>query len=214
MNPFYFSSLAFQNQLRIIKRLTAFMNLTSLLIYFFVRLMVSDFTFSFWGELIMLLRIGFIGCASALLLYAAYAFITWIEKKLLTREKRNSLGSRAACLLAIFAGLGLVSCQAQVSGIQKDFNTGLTTSYKGLKPEEALLVMNEEVLGHTDIPLGESFVLINKGVKGFKEKDGKVSVGCSLTITDMKGKVLMKEADLFKGSDIFSRSGVEYLKCT
>jgi len=58
---------------------------------------------------------------------------------------------------------------------KKDFNTGLTTTYSG---EKVFIVMNDEVIGHTDIPLGEKFTIINDKLKGLKEKDGKVSVGC------------------------------------
>lgn len=41
-----------------------------------------------------------------------------------------------------------------------------------------LLVMNDEVLNHTDIPIGEKFIVINDGVSGLVAKNGKVKVGC------------------------------------
>lgn len=109
----------------------------------------------------------------------------------------------------------LFSCQAQSSaGIKKDFNTGLTATYKNIEPDEVLLVMNDEVLNHTDIPIGESFLLINKNIKGLVEKNDKVSVGCSLTISDKKGKKILEAADLFKDNDTFNKKDVTYLKCT
>lgn len=74
--------------------------------------------------------------------------------------------------------------------------------------------MNDEVLNHTDIPIGEKFFLINDNVKGLKEKDGKISVGCSLKITDQKGKVLLDEKDLFKGEDVFKKEDAKMLRCT
>ena len=65
--------------------------------------------------------------------------------------------------------LFLNACKTPVRvGIKKDFNTGLTASYTGMEPEKVLLVMNDEVLNHTDIPLGENFLLINDGIKGYK----------------------------------------------
>ena len=44
-------------------------------------------------------------------------------------------------------------------------------------------------------------------------KDGKVSVGCSLVITDESGKTLMNEPDLFKGNDLFDKDEASYLRC-
>lgn len=70
------------------------------------------------------------------------------------------------------------------------------------------------MLNHTDIPLGESFIILNEKVKGFTVKDGKVSVGCALTITDKSGKALLSEPDLFKGNDVFKKDSLDYLRCT
>ncbi|MGC4037543.1 MAG: hypothetical protein QM764_16395 [Chitinophagaceae bacterium] len=100
------------------------------------------------------------------------------------------------------------------SGISKDINTGMVTSYTGLVPAGSKIVMNDEVLNHTDIPLGESFIIVNEKVKGFTAKDNKVSVGCALTIADKTGKKLLDEPDLFKGNDIFNKDSLDYLRCT
>lgn len=120
-------------------------------------------------------------------------------------------------LLLAFTGVILFSCNGSVggsAGIKKDFGTGLVSTYKNLEPEKVFLVMNDEVLNHTDIPIGETFFLINDNVKGLKEKDGKVSVGCSLKITDQKGKVLLDEKDLFKGEDVLKKEDAKMLRCT
>jgi hypothetical protein len=77
-----------------------------------------------------------------------------------------------------------------------------------------MLMMNNEVIHHTDIPLGESFMLINDGVKGLTVKNGKVSVGCSLMIKDKAGKTLLNSADLFKGNDILDKDSAGFLRCT
>ena len=86
-------------------------------------------------------------------------------------------------LLAIAMSLLLVtgssSCTLKkTAGIKKDLNTGLTSTYNNIKSESVRLEMNNEVLNHTDIPLGESFFLVNENVTGMEVKDGKVSAGC------------------------------------
>ena len=91
----------------------------------------------------------------------------------------------------------------------------MVTTYSKLKPEESVLVMNEEKLGHTQIPLGEKFVVINNKVKGLIVKNNKVSIGCSLKIIDGSGKALLDEADLFKDdAGVYDEKDAEYLKCT
>lgn len=109
----------------------------------------------------------------------------------------------------------LAACNEPVRvGIKKDFNTGLSSSYNGMEPEQALLVMNNETLNHTDIPLGESFLIINDGIKGLQVKNGKVKVGCSLSIADKEGKLLLDEKDLFAERDEFEEKDAKMLKCT
>lgn len=110
--------------------------------------------------------------------------------------------------------LSLCSCDLQPTGILKQVDTGLVTDWKGVTVKEARIVMNNEVLNHHDIPLGESFEIINDGVKGFTEKDGKTSVGCALTISDTRGKVLLTEDDLFKGQDLYEKGKMNFLRCT
>lgn len=74
--------------------------------------------------------------------------------------------------------------------------------------------MNNEVLNHTDIPLGESFLLITENVTGMEVKDGKVSAGCLLRISEENGQTLSEEKDLFAGNDIFKKDEATRLKCT
>jgi hypothetical protein len=107
----------------------------------------------------------------------------------------------------------LISCHYS-AGVKKDLNTGLISTYKNMEPEKVFLIMNDEVLNHTDIPLGEKFMLINENVKGLKERDGKISIGCSLKITDQKGKIILEEKDLFEGKDLFKPEDASMLKCT
>lgn len=139
--------------------------------------------------------------------------VALIQKKMKLSPVARKLGS-AFIVLAILSIL-MYSCQAQVSvGVKKDFNTGMIASYRNMEPSEVLLVMNDEVLTHNDIPIGEKFLLINKDIKGLTVKGGKVSVGCALTITDKNGKKLLEETDLFRGKDVFDKNDATNLKCT
>lgn len=92
-------------------------------------------------------------------------------------------------------------------------STGLKAVYRNLETGSIKLVMNDEVLNHTDIPLGEKFYIVNDGVKGLTAKNGKVSVGCSLLITDEGGKTVLQVPDLFSGNDLFGKDEVDYLRC-
>lgn len=70
--------------------------------------------------------------------------------------------------LLVFAVVRLlIACgNTMVSGFYVNVNTGLKTTYTGIKTGQTDMVMNEELLNHTDIPIGESFQIINRGVQG------------------------------------------------
>lgn len=110
--------------------------------------------------------------------------------------------------------LQLMSCDHKLTGVKKDLATGLVTSYKDIEPSKAFLVMNDEVINHTDIPIGEKFVLINDDVSGLETINGKVKVGCYLKIADSAGNILLEEKDLFAGNDEFAPKDARMLKCT
>lgn len=138
---------------------------------------------------------------------------------MIKRNEASSTRIDAVCTVPFVACLFLAFCITACSGkksagVKKDFNTGLTSTYSNMEPGSALLMMNNEVLNHTDIPIGESFVLINENVTGMTVKDGKVSAGCSLRISDENGTVLLEEKDLFAGNDVFAKEDATRLKCT
>lgn len=120
--------------------------------------------------------------------------------------------------LTIITGLLVVllvyGCKHKLAGVKKDLATGLVTSYKEIEPAKAMLVMNDEAINHTDIPIGEKFIVINEGVDGLVEKNDKVKVGCYLRIADKSGNILLEEKDLFAGNDEFSPKDARMLKCT
>ncbi len=90
----------------------------------------------------------------------------------------------------------------------------MTTAYQGIEVGHTDMVMNTEILNHTDIPLGESFEIINKEVKGLIAKEEKVAVSCSLVIKDVQEKIIFSNADLFDGNGIFNKDSASYLRCT
>lgn len=99
-----------------------------------------------------------------------------------------------------------------VAGGKAQSFAGVRTD-KSMQPGKALPALNEEIPGFTDIPLGESFILVNDNIEHLKEKKGKVSVGCSLVITDEKGKIIQEIADTYRGNDTFNKKDLEYMHC-
>ena len=109
----------------------------------------------------------------------------------------------------------LYSCKGGIQpfGKRVDLATGLTTNYTGIVPAETKMIMNNEVLNHADIPLGEKFTIVNSGVQGLTVKDNQVSVGCSLLISDKSGKQVLFEPDLFKTASVFHKDSASALQC-
>ena len=209
------STAAFYIQL--LKTLLLISNSASLLVYIFMHFIFFDFPFEAKSEMITVLKLFSVASLFALsigtliLLADATEFIILKKKQIVFPDHLKTVAAALLVLVVI-----LVSCNGPIvsAGIKKDFNTGMSSSYTGIEPEKTFLVMNNEVLNHTDIPLGENFLVVNDGIKGLQVKNGKVSVGCSLSITDQQGKVLMNEKDLFAGHDEFEEKDAKMLKCT
>ena len=187
----------------------------SLSIYIWIRLLFHDFPFEILEEIGLILRILVSGCAMTALCLGGFDLVIFIaDNRTLVFKKVVLVKWRVAKSLAAVLLVGfLISCSGMAVSIKKDLNTGLVTTGKGMTTSSAKIIMNDEVLNHTDIPLGESFFIVNEGVTGLTVKDGKVSVGCSLVITDKKGEVLLSEPDLFKGNDLFDKDKAGYLRC-
>jgi hypothetical protein len=112
----------------------------------------------------------------------------------------------------LLSGALFVACEKIPSaGFIKDSN-GISTTYKNLKPEDVFKTMNGERFEHCNIPLGEDFYIINNNIKGFAEKEGKVSIGSSMLITSATGDTLLFEPDLFKGNDVFAKDSLNNLR--
>lgn len=117
-------------------------------------------------------------------------------------------------VLIICCVFALISCtNSDAHGWKKNPLTGLVTWYDGIKPERSFLIMNDQIWHYNAVPLGESLELINTGVKGLVNKEGKSSIGCSLTISDNNGTVILKEEDLYKEKENFTQEEIGSLRC-
>ncbi|MGN6437140.1 MAG: hypothetical protein ACTHMM_11430 [Agriterribacter sp.] len=185
-------------------------------VYLWVRILLHEIPFEWKEEMAVLMQLVLTSWVIIALSKAAFQLVPYIvthRKQLILQL--NPYKQQLAQLLAVIVIAGfLAGCNAHALGIKKDLNTGMVTNYSGLSAEDSKIIMNNEVLGHTDIPLGESFIIVNEAVKGLTVKNNKVSVGCSLTIADKSGTVLLSEPDLFKGNDVFEKDSISYLKCT
>jgi hypothetical protein len=212
---------------KLLKSIFAFSQLLSLLVHGLVRLLFYQFPISFAEEAWLLIKMFLFGTCTAAGLYAGLALHGLLKKLTVTFKNTLSFGLKQAVVLLLAVSVVFTACESQsmevtkniggkktTVGVKKDNTTGLHATYKNLEPETIRLVMNGETLNHTDIPLGESFVIRNENVKGLVARAGKVSVGCALRITDSAGKVLLQVEDLFKGKDIFDAMDATYLKCT
>lgn len=216
IKQFTAGQLSLQSHRAIFKSLLFISNSTGLVLYGVIRAVFFDMPLVASEEITILLKLFLIGSLFAagisILLLAADAAEFIIRKK-----KNNWVPAHVKTVsIALVAAIILLSaCNTHVSvGIKKDFSTGLSSSYTNMEPEKVMLVMNNEVLNHTDIPLGESFLVVNDGITGLQPKNGKVRVGCSLTLSDQKGNVLLSEKDLFEGHDEFEEKDAKMLKCT
>ena len=190
-------------------------NCVALVIYTFLRLFLHPVRFSHDIETVVFLQILMVCSVMAISLYILFPIAELISHLWINRSWiRFKLAGLIRLLLTTALVITVSSSQSQtVKSVTKDLNSGLTTIYENIKPGESEVVMNGEVIGHADIPLGEKFMIVNKGVKGFVTKDGKVSIGCSLTITDKKDNVLLQNADLFKTDGVVDAVKTNYLKC-
>lgn len=202
--------------LRLFKSLLLTASGAGLIIYLFIHLVFYDFPINITDELVTIFKLLsitslFAASVSLLVLLADVIDLVLLKK----RSFAIPAYVTTATVLLVVLLVTISSCNTSISaGIKKDFNTGMSSSYTGMDPDKAFLVMNNEILNHTDIPIGESFLVVNDGIKGMQSKNGKVKVGCSLSIIDKGGKVLLTEKDLFAGHDEFEEAEAKMLKCT
>lgn len=199
------------------KMLLAVCNAASLFVYGFLHFIFFDFPFEAGNEAIILVKLFSVAscfaAAVCIVLIAADGIDAAIKRKQFPVLPAYAKPLSLAVITLIIV---LSACKGQLisKGIKKDFNTGVTSSYTNMEPEKVMLVMNDEILNHTDIPLGETFLVVNDKIKGMTVKDGKVSVGCTLNITDAQGNPILQDKDLFAGNDLFEEREARMLKCS
>jgi len=202
------------NQLRKFLKESLFVGLLlSLSVYAWVRALLFEVPFSISEDGMVIAKAIGTGWLLIITIRLSWYLLLALAEKIQQLSMQPFIKTQWAVKLIIGITLStiLFACNAQV-GVSKNINTGMVTSYKGISTGETKMIMNNEELNHADIPIGESFVIVNDDVKGLTVKNGKVSVGCSLTITDKNGNPLLSEPDLFKANDVFEK--IDYLKCT
>lgn len=69
------------------------------------------------------------------------------------------------------------------AGVKKDFNTGLSSSYKGLGAGNIFLAKaDDSPLENNEVVLGSKVKIVADEVTNFKEINGKVYPGCSILL--------------------------------
>ena len=185
----------------------------ALIVFAWVRLLFFEVPFSLSEDSLTLFKT----IMTAWLIMAIFK-ITWYLLIRLANALKPAMIRRPGnvrWVIIIMLSTCLYACQAQppAIGFSVDGSTGMSVRYNGMSTGDTRMVMNGEVLNHTDIPLGEKFTIINDGIKGLIVKNKKVAVGCSLIITDTSGKTILSEPDLFANHSEFSKDSVEYLQC-
>jgi len=218
LNTFVNGKMNTKMHFQLFKMLMLACNVSGFFIYGFLHFIFFDFPFESYNEVVIVIKLFAVASSFAAAISILLLIVDLIDYAIQKRDQVNiSFHIKTIAVGMVILILILSACNGQLAvskGIKKDLTTGLTASYSNMEPGNVLLVMNDEVINHTDIPLGESFLLVNDKVKGMKVKDGKVSVGCALKITDQKGNILLQEKDLFAGHDLFNEKDASYLKCT
>lgn len=181
-------------------------------VFAWVRTLFFELPFSLREDSIVLFKTIFTAWIIVAGFKAGWHLMLFAGERMRTRIIQKRVLAGKWTLVLLFP-LVLAACHVQSSGFHTDAGTGLTTHYSGVSMSEARIVMNGETLNHTDIPLGERFTIINDGVKGLTVRDSKVSVGCSLVITDTTGRELFAEKDLFAKNGVFDENKITYLQC-
>jgi hypothetical protein len=197
------------------------------IVYGFVRLLFYEYPITYIEEAALLAKTALCGLLIAAALYLVVVLYGAL-KKWFRHFSLQAFTQLAACFLFVISTASVfTACESsgmsvetnfggkkERMGVVQDNGTGLKATYKNIEPDAIHLVMNGETLNHTDIPLGETFMIVNEGIEGLVQKEGKVSVGCSLRITDSTGQVLLEADDLFKSGGVYDAGNVKYLKCT
>jgi hypothetical protein len=204
-----------KTHLRVLKTLVLSAIGLSLITYAFLRILSFDFAIPPLEETINVFKVVFTGASFGTIVYALFLLTELTDAMFRSWPKVRPITKFALPVSIVGLLIFLSSCSGRIAvGVKKDFSTGLVADYKNMEPEKVMLIMNNEVLNHTDIPVGEKFILANDFIKGITVENGKVAVGCSLQITDTSGKIILDEKDLFKNGGVYNEKEAQLLKCT
>jgi hypothetical protein len=108
--------------------------------------------------------------------------------------------SKSICSLFIIS-LVITGCNFS-KGIKTDLKTGLTYAYNGFRVEgvKAYDTYLKPLKGNK-LPETSTLHLEIDNIKGPVETEGKIYPGCSLTVTDKEGNVLIDKDDLYKDTE-------------
>src|SRR5690606_547852 len=128
-------------------------------VYLWARLVLYEVPFSLLEDGWNLLRAFVLAWLLIILLIALlrpFYLFEFGRKYLNHMMSRNFLKPWPALAgMAISLTVILIACrETQVRGEMRQAETGLQTRFDGLRPGKAFLVMNDEQLAHTDIPIG------------------------------------------------------------
>lgn len=200
---------------RFIKETFLFGAIVALVVFAWVRALFFEVPFSITEDSLNLIKITLTAWFIIAMFRAGWYLLIYLIESAQQRKAwaiAKKYGVMRWMMVIVLSAV-LFACNAQTTGFNKNISTGLSTRYTGLVPTETKVMMNGEVLNHHDIPLGETFAIINEGIKGLTVRDNKVSIGCSLLITDKDGKQILSEPDLFSKEDVFNKDRVTYLQC-
>jgi len=243
IRKFSTGSMSKKAHIALLKNLLLICNLAALVLYLTMHIIFFDFPLALPEETVIVVNITAIASIFAAAI-SLLLFLTDMADKIYRQKSgmRIPLYAKAIPIAAIVLVVFLNACNnaattetkkdtatqrvvtpaastataapAVAEGTRTEASTGMHTVYTGLEPYHIYLLMNGEKLNHTDIPIGEKFTLAVEGVKGLVEKDGKVSVGCSLLVSDAGGRILIDEKDQYAGRDEMTLQQAKTLTCT
>jgi predicted small secreted protein len=114
-------------------------------------------------------------------------------------------------LVAVLAAsIILISCSnsnTTEKGFSADFakgvkvsSSGLSTVNNGLELTDSYLASDGRRMENNEVLLGKKIAVVFEGVKGFKEKNGKVFPGLNIVVMDEADNVLLRFEDILKSN--------------
>lgn len=117
-------------------------------------------------------------------------------RRLRLRLRKEISYIRAMRTLLSLGVLALIACEFSKS-VHKDLTTGLSTRGDGLSCEDVYLANASGKLNTSRFTYGDKIFVVFDDLKGFKDENGSVVPGLSLTVTGKSGDTVLHAADLY-----------------